>query len=58
MILKHYLESMDALSFNSGVLIMLISRYGDNWFRGKLIGGKEGIFPQNYVEVVVSIFSQ
>ena len=33
---------------------MLKTRYGDSWFRGKLIGGNEGIFPKNFVEVVVS----
>ena len=48
-------ESMDELSFKSGELIMLKTRYGTNWFRGKLINGKEGIFPNNYVEVVVRV---
>ena len=48
------LECLDELSFESGELIMLKSRYGDNWFRGKLINGREGIFPKNFVEVVVS----
>ena len=49
-----FAECLDELSFNSGELIMLKSRYGKNWFRGKLINGKEGIFPKNFVEVVVS----
>lgn len=48
------LESFEELSFESGELIMLKSRYGKSWFRGKLINGKEGIFPMNFVEVVVS----
>ena len=47
-------EGMDELSFKSGDLIMLKSHYGTDWFRGKLINGREGIFPKNFVEVVVS----
>lgn len=49
-------ESTDELSFKAGDLIMLKSRYGEEWFRGKLINGKQGIFPKNFVEVVVSAY--
>ena len=34
---------------------MLKTHYGKDWFRGKLVGGAEGIFPKNFVEVVVCI---
>ncbi len=46
-------ESMDELSFKEGDLIMLKSRVDDQWYRGKLVSGREGIFPKGYVEVVV-----
>ena len=49
-------ESPEELSFKGGDLIMLKTRYGDEWFRGKLINGAEGIFPKNFVEVVVSVW--
>ena len=49
-------EDVDELTFKSGELIMLKSWYGKDWFRGKLINGKEGIFPKNFVEVVVSLW--
>lgn len=46
--------SSDELSFKEGSLIMLISRIGDDWLRGQLLTGEQGIFPKNFVEVVVS----
>ena len=48
------LESMDELSLKAGDLIMLKTRVGSDWLRGRTINGKEGIFPKSYVEVVVS----
>lgn len=48
------LESMDELSLKAGDLIMLKSRVGSDWLRGRTINGKEGIFPKSFVEVVVS----
>ena len=48
---------MDELSFKEGDLIMLKTRIGDQWLRGKLVSGQEGIFPVNFVEIVVSEFS-
>lgn len=49
-----FAEDMDELSFNEGDLIMLKTRIGTDWLRGKLINGGEGIFPANFVEIVVS----
>ena len=34
---------------------MLKTRVDDQWLRGKLVNGAEGIFPKNFVEIVVSI---
>lgn len=48
------IESMDELSFKTGDLIMLKSRVGSDWLRGKTISGGEGIFPKSFVEIVVS----
>ena len=44
---------MDELSLKAGDLIMLKSRVGSDWLRGRTINGKEGIFPKSFVEVVV-----
>ena len=44
----------DELSFDAGVLIMLKTRVGSDWLRGRLLNGNEGIFPKEYVEIVVS----
>ena len=51
-------ETMDELTFKEGDLIMLKTRVGNEWLRGKLIGGQEGIFPRSYVEIVVSWMGQ
>ena len=47
-------ETEDELSFKEGDLIMLKTRVGRKWLRGKLVTGQEGIFPRNFVEIVVS----
>ena len=46
-------ESPDELSISPGDVISLVSRDGE-WLRGKL-GGKEGIFPDSFVEVKVDL---
>ena len=48
-------ESMDELTFKAGDLIMLKSRIGSDWLKGKTLSGSEGIFPKSYVEIVVSL---
>ena len=50
-------ESMDELTLKAGDLIMLKSRVGSDWLKGKTISGSEGIFPKSYVEIVVSLNS-
>ena len=44
---------MDELSFNAGDLIMLMARLDTQWLKRKFISGQEGIFPKNFVEIVV-----
>ena len=46
-------ERPDELSISPGDVISLLSR-DEEWLRGKL-GGKEGIFPDSFVEVKVDL---
>ena len=46
---------MDELTLKEGDLIMLKARVDDEWYKGKLVSGKEGIFPKRFVEVVVCL---
>ncbi|XP_011305683.1 uncharacterized protein CAP isoform X2 [Fopius arisanus] len=40
------------LSLTKGELVVLTRRVDENWFEGR-VGGKKGIFPVTYVEVIV-----
>ncbi|XP_063907117.1 uncharacterized protein LOC135125429 isoform X2 [Zophobas morio] len=40
------------LSLAKGELVVITRRVDDNWFEGK-IGGRKGIFPVSYVEVLI-----
>lgn len=40
------------LSLAKGELVVITRRVDDNWFEGK-IGGRKGIFPASYVEVLI-----
>lgn len=40
------------LSLAKGELVVITRRVDDNWFEGK-IGGRKGIFPTSYVEVLI-----
>lgn len=40
------------LSLAKGELVVLTRRVDDNWFEGK-IGGRKGIFPVSYVDVLI-----
>ncbi|KAL1131250.1 hypothetical protein AAG570_010868, partial [Ranatra chinensis] len=45
---------VDDLSFKIGDAITLLSEVNSDWLKGRL-GGKEGIFPRNYVKIVVPL---
>ena len=40
------------LGFSKGQVITIIGKAGEDWWKGRSVEGKEGIFPSNYVEVV------
>lgn len=44
----------DDLSFKEGEVIELVKELSDEWLRGR-IGNREGIFPANFVNVVVPL---
>jgi hypothetical protein len=45
-------KSHDELSFDRGVEIAILSTHDQDpgWWKGRLPGGQEGIFPANYVQ--------
>ena len=47
-------QAADELSFLPGDIIFLTKRIGDEWLEGRIYG-KRGIFPANFVDVVVSL---
>ncbi|XP_065845731.1 SH3 domain-containing protein 19-like [Oscarella lobularis] len=47
-------ESSDELPFIAGDIIRLLDRVDDAWFRGS-IGSAEGIFPADFVEILVDL---
>jgi hypothetical protein len=40
------------LGFSKGQVVTVLGKAGGDWWRGRDVKGKEGIFPSNYVEVV------
>ncbi|XP_073688086.1 endophilin-A3b isoform X3 [Garra rufa] len=47
-------ENQGELSFKEGDIIILTSRIDENWYEG-MIRGEAGLFPMNYVKVLVPL---
>jgi len=47
-------ENESELPFREGDMITLLSRIDGNWFEGS-VRGKTGLFPVNYVKVIVDL---
>ncbi len=47
-------ENQGELGFKEGDIIILTSQIDDNWCEG-MIGGESGVFPMNYVKVLVPL---
>ena len=43
----------DELTFQDGVILYVIKKNDDGWYEGVTEGGATGLFPGNYVEVVL-----
>ncbi|XP_020784449.1 endophilin-A3b [Boleophthalmus pectinirostris] len=50
-------ERNEELNFDPGDIIILTNRVDENWFEGS-IGSRSGLFPANYVDVLVPLPSQ
>lgn len=44
----------DLIQFQENDIISLLQRVDDNWYEGK-VNGKQGYFPQSYVEIKVPL---
>lgn len=48
-------DNAQELSFKDGEIIDLVRRVDENWLEGRTADGKQGLFPSNYVEVLVPV---
>ena len=44
-------DNIDELSLEPGQVVEVLAEEEEGWWRGKL-GGKEGVFPSNFVEIL------
>ena len=44
-------DNIDELSLEPGQIVEVLEEEEEGWWRGK-VGGKEGVFPSNFVEIV------
>lgn len=48
------IETQTFVCFQENDIIQLLQRVDDNWYEGK-VNGKQGYFPQSYVEIKVPL---
>lgn len=48
-------EVGEELSFNRGDVIEVTGQENENWWRGRMPGGRTGLFPSNYVDPLPSL---
>ena len=44
-------DNIDELSLEPGQIVEVLAEEEEGWWRGKM-GGKEGVFPSNFVEII------
>ncbi|VEL35150.1 unnamed protein product [Protopolystoma xenopodis] len=45
----------DEMSFRRGEVIEVVGQEDENWWRGRMPGGRTGLFPANYVDHLPSV---
>ncbi|THD26185.1 GRB2 adaptor protein a [Fasciola hepatica] len=48
-------EDAEELSFHRGDVIEVTGQENENWWRGRMPGGRTGLFPSNYVDLLPSV---
>lgn len=49
----HVTEQVDDLNLTSGEIVYLLEKIDADWYKGKC-GNQTGVFPANYIKVIVS----
>ena len=47
-------DEIDELSLEPGQILEVLAEEEEGWWRGKM-GGKEGVFPSNFVEIIEEV---
>ena len=47
-------DNIDELSLEPGQIVEVLAEEEEGWWRGKM-GGKEGVFPSNFVEIIEEV---
>lgn len=48
-------DDVEELSFHRGDVIEVTGQENENWWRGRMPGGRTGLFPSNYVDLLPSV---
>ena len=47
-------DNIDELSLEPGQIVEVLAEEEEGWWRGRM-GGKEGVFPSNFVEIIEEV---